>query len=287
MFLATKEGSPFLEYLLFPNFEIHLNTIVSTYIVMFIIILFGIFYRNSVYNTIKKLQFYPLNTEILIPKPLSIQNIFELIIESINNINESILGKRIANRYMPLLVSFFIFILFSNLLGYIPPIWKVSGYSMITPPTSDLSTTLGLTLISVITYNILAIKETGLKNWLEHFIFPIPTILTNKTTFTIILSIVLLPLFLLLNIFDILSRTLSLSVRLFANIFSEHTMVKNLVHMIVSNETNIFLKIFLLFLNLFVMLIGFLAAFIQAIIFEILSAVYLGLYLHNHESEEH
>ena len=284
MFLASD--SPFLKYLLFPNFEIHLNTIVSTYIVMFIIFIFGILYRNSVYNTIKKLQFYPLNTEILVPKPLSIQNIFELIIEAINNINESILGKKIANKYMPLLVSFFIFILFSNLLGYIPPIWQVSGYSMITPPTSDLSTTLALTIISVIAYNILAIKETGLKNWLEHFIFPIPTILNIKTTFTIILSIILLPLFLLLNVFDIFARTLSLSVRLFANIFSEHTMVEKLVHMVVSNETNIFLKIFLFFLNLFVMLIGILAVFIQAIIFEILSAVYLGLYLHGH-SDEH
>ncbi|MCX7871488.1 MAG: F0F1 ATP synthase subunit A [bacterium] len=284
MFLASD--SPFLKYLLFPNFEIHLNTIVSTYIVMFIIFIFGILYRNSVYNTIKKLQFYPLNTEILVPKPLSIQNIFELIIEGINNINESILGKKIANRYMPLLVSFFIFILFSNLLGYIPPIWQVSGYSMITPPTSDLSTTLALTIISVIAYNILAIKETGLKNWLEHFIFPIPTILKNKTTFTIMLAIILLPLFLLLNVFDIFARTLSLSVRLFANIFSEHTMVEKLVHMVVSNETNIFLKIFLFFLNLFVMLIGILAVFIQAIIFEILSAVYLGLYLHGH-SDEH
>jgi len=253
---------------------------------MFIIFIFGILYRNSVYNTIKKLQFYPLNTEILVPKPLSIQNIFELIIEGINNINESILGKKIANRYMPLLVSFFIFILFSNLLGYIPPIWQVSGYSMITPPTSDLSTTLALTIISVIAYNILAIKETGLKNWLEHFIFPIPTILKNKTTFTIMLAIILLPLFLLLNVFDIFARTLSLSVRLFANIFSEHTMVEKLVHMVVSNETNIFLKIFLFFLNLFVMLIGILAVFIQAIIFEILSAVYLGLYLHGH-SDEH
>jgi len=282
MFLAAEGSSPFLKYLIFPNFEIHLNTIVSTYIVMLIIFVFGLLYRNSVYSTLKKLKFYPLNTQYLVPKPLSIQNIFELIIESVNNINESILGKRVANRYMPLLVSFFIFILFSNLLGYIPPIWKVSGYSMITPPTSDLSTTLALTLISIIAYNVLAIKETGLKNWLEHFIFPIPTILSNKSVFTIMLAFVLFPLFLLLNVFDVFARTLSLSVRLFANIFSEHTMVEQLVHMVIK-ENSIFLKGFLYILSLFVMLIGLLAAFIQATIFEILSAVYLGLYLHEHE----
>jgi len=287
MFLAAEGSSPFLKYLIFPNFEIHLNTIVSTYIVMLIIFVFGLLYRNSVYSTLNKLKFYPLNTQSLVPKSLSIQNIFELMIEVVNNINESILGKRLANRYMPLLVSFFIFILFSNLLGYIPPIWKVSGYSMITPPTSDLSTTLALTLISIIAYNVLAIKETGLKNWLEHFIFPIPTILSNKTVFTIILAFILFPLFLLLNVFDIFARTLSLSVRLFANIFSEHTMVEKLAHMVASGETNIFLKIPLLLLNLFIMLIGVLAVFVQAIIFEILSAVYLGLYLHGYESEEH
>jgi F-type H+-transporting ATPase subunit a len=282
MLLAAEGSSPFLKYLMFPNFEIHLNTLVSTYIVMFVIFIFGILYRNSVYSTLNKLKFYPLNTEILVPKPLSVQNIFELMIESINNINESILGKKVANRYMPLLISFFIFILFSNLLGYIPPVWKSSGYSMIIPPTSDLSTTLALTLISIIAYNVLAIKETGLKNWLNHFIFPIPTILANKTTFTIILALVLFPLFLLLNIFDVFARTLSLSVRLFANIFSEHTMVEQLVHMVIK-ENGIFLKGFLYILTLFVMLIGLLAAFIQATIFEILSAVYLGLYLHEHE----
>jgi len=282
MLLAAEGVSPFLKYLIFPNFEIHLNTIVSTYIVMFVIFIFGVLYRNSVYSTLNKLKFYPLNTEILIPKPLSVQNIFELMIEAINNINESILGKRVASRYMPLLVSFFIFILFSNLLGYIPPIWKSSGYSMIVPPTSDLSTTLALTLISIIAYNVLAIKETGLKNWLNHFIFPIPTILANKTTFTIILALVLFPLFLILNIFDVFARTLSLSVRLFANIFSEHTMVEQLVYMVIK-ENSIFLKGFLYILSLFVMLIGLLAAFIQATIFEILSAVYLGLYLHEHE----
>lgn len=283
--LLASETTAFLNFSILPGFEIHLNSIVSTYIVMFVIFIFGLIYRNSVYSTIKKLQFYPLNTEILIPKALSIQNIFELIIEAVNNVNESILGKRIANRYMPLLVSFFIFILFSNLLGYIPPIWQISGYSMIIPPTSDLSTTLALTLISIIAYNVLAIKETGIKNWLEHFIFPIPTILKNKTTFTVILSILLLPLFLLLNIFDVFARTLSLSVRLFANIFSEHTMVDKLVHMITSPESNLVMKVFLYLLNFFVMMIGILAVFIQAIIFEILSAIYLGLYLHEHHEE--
>ncbi|MCS7244195.1 MAG: hypothetical protein RMJ36_05630, partial [Candidatus Calescibacterium sp.] len=76
MFLGS-----FIKYNLGP-IEIHLNTIVSTWIVMGIIISFGILYRISVMKTLKELKTYPYKSELLIPKPLSIQNIFEMIIEA-------------------------------------------------------------------------------------------------------------------------------------------------------------------------------------------------------------
>lgn len=252
---------------------------------MSIIIIFGIFYRMSVMKTIKTLKSYPYKSDILIPKSISIQNIFEMIIEGINSINQSILGKKISEKYMVLLVSYFIFILFSNLFGYIPAFIKYNEYSLITPPTSDLSTTLALTVISVITYNLIAIKETGFKNWLEHFIFPIPYILKlGKEKVTIAIAIILLPLFLLLNIIDILARTISLSLRLFANIFSEHLMIEKFVEQIIINS-QIFIKIFLYILTFFVMFLGLAASIIQALIFEVLSAIYIALYLphDNHE----
>lgn len=265
--------------------EFHLNTIVSTWIVMLIIFSFGIFYRNSVEKSLKELKNYPYKSEVLIPKPLSIQNIFEMIIEGINSINENILGQRIANKYMVLLVSYFVFILFSNLLGYIPPILKYDGYSLIIPPTSDLSTTLALTIISIITYNIIALRETSTKNWLEHFIFPIPYILkAGKEKKTIIIAILFLPLFLVLNIIDILARTISLSLRLFANIFSEHLMVEKFVEQIVLNNV-IFIKVFLYVLTFFVMFLGLIASIVQALIFEVLSTIYIALYLPH--DEEH
>ncbi|MCS7165882.1 MAG: FoF1 ATP synthase subunit a [Candidatus Calescibacterium sp.] len=264
--------------------EIHLNTIVSTWIVMAIILFFGVLYRISVLKALKELKSYPYRSEVLIPKPISIQNIFEMIIEAINNINHSVLGARIADRYMILLVSYFIFILFSNLFGYIPPILKYEGQSLLVPPTSDLSTTLALTVVSVVSYNLIAVRETGLKNWLEHFIFPIPYMFKiSKEKFTILIGIILLPLFFLLNIVDIFARTLSLSLRLFANIFSEHLMVEKFVGQIVESSA-VFIKIFLYLLTFFVMFLGLAASIIQALIFEVLSAIYISLYLPHEES---
>lgn len=273
----------FIKYNL-ANMEIHLNTIVSTWIVMGIILFFGLLYRQSVTKTLKELKSYPYKADLLIPKSISIQNFFEMIIEGINNINQSILGHKIADKYMVLLVSYFIFILFSNFFGYIPPFLKYEGQSLLVPPTSDLSTTLALTLISVITYNIIAIKETGIKNWLEHFIFPVPYILKmGKEKLTILIGVVLLPLFLLLNIVDVLARTISLSLRLFANIFSEHLMVEKFVEQIIENNL-VFIKIFLWILTFFVMFLGIAASIIQALVFEVLSTIYLALYL-PHEGE--
>lgn len=277
MFLGS-----FIKYQI-ANVEIHLNTIISTWIVMAVILIIGVFYRISVMKTLQELKNYPFKSELLIPKAISIQNIFEMIIESINSINQNILGTKIADKYMVLLVSYFIFILFSNLLGYIPPFIKYEGQSLITPPTSDLSTTLALTLISVITYNLIAIKETGVKNWLEHFIFPIPYIFKmGKEKTAIFIGIILLPLFLFLNIIDIFARTLSLSLRLFANIFSEHLMVEKFVEQIVENNV-IFIKVFLYILTFFVMFLGLAASIIQALIFEVLSAIYIALYLPHDE----
>ncbi|MFN3995342.1 MAG: F0F1 ATP synthase subunit A, partial [bacterium] len=205
------------------------------------------------------------------------------VIEAINEINKSVLGHKIADKYMVLLVSYFIFILFSNFFGYMPPFIKYESQSLFVPPTSDLSTTLALTIISLITYNVIAIKETGIKNWLEHFVFPIPYMLKmGKEKTTIFVAILLLPLFLLLNIVDILARTISLSLRLFANIFSEHLMVEKFVQEIVSNSL-IFIKIFLYILTFFIMFLGLAASIIQSLVFAVLSAIYIGLYLPHEE----
>ncbi|MFN4220059.1 MAG: hypothetical protein ACK4GJ_03955, partial [bacterium] len=49
------------------NAEIHLNTIVSTWIVMSIILIFGVFYRYSVMKTLKEIKSYPYKSDVLIP----------------------------------------------------------------------------------------------------------------------------------------------------------------------------------------------------------------------------
>src|SRR5205814_6355654 len=61
-------------------------------------------------------------------------NIAEVFVESISSLAEGVIGHG-AERYVPLLATFFVFILVSNLIGLVP------GFS---PPTSDFNITLGL-----------------------------------------------------------------------------------------------------------------------------------------------
>ncbi|MDE0212818.1 MAG: F0F1 ATP synthase subunit A, partial [Deltaproteobacteria bacterium] len=74
---------------------------------------------------------------------ITLVNIFELLIEFVTNLSDSIIGHH-GRRYLSLYGTFFIFILLSNFIGLVP------GFS---PPTSNLNITLGMGLVSFGAYH--------------------------------------------------------------------------------------------------------------------------------------
>ncbi len=247
------------EYLIYPlrignyTFHLHLNTIIYTWLVSLLIIGIAIYLRAKWEK---------------VPKPYSLQNLIEATYEFIYNINLNIMPEEMANKYTPLIFTFFIFILLSNWLGVFPDIlpYKVQ-------PTSDYNTTLALALVSVVGYNIISLRHIGFSHWLKHFIHPLPMILKERNLIVLALIPFLALLFTVLNLMEIFARGLSLSVRLFGNIFSEHQLTFTMASL-AGKFNPIGLAVF--FLLLFSSTLGLLAGFIQALIFTVLTAAYIG-----------
>ncbi len=171
--------------------------------------------------------------------PSRIQVVLEAIIDFFEGVIDDTMG--IAGRkYLPLVASVGLFIVSANLLGLIP------GFMS---PTSKLNVTLGCALVVWLYYHWQGIKTLGLFGYLKHF--------TGANPF-------LAPLLLPIEIISHLSRPISLSMRLFGNIFSEELLIL------------IMLSIIPYLLPLPFMAIAIFTAVIQAYVFVLLTCIYLA-----------
>jgi len=198
----------------------------------------------------RKLQLIPMS---------NLQSLFELVVESLNNFFTGVIGAHGA-KYAPYVSSIFIFILCLNLLGLIP------GFQ---GPTADLNTTIALGFTAVLGVQIIAIKENGFIGYIKHFMGA---------------PIWLAPLQFPLHVVGEISRALSLSIRLFGNIFGEETVMLQLVTM----SAGLLLiagKIPWMPGQLPMLFLGLLFGLIQALVFSMLTAIYIVTFLEH--GEEH
>lgn len=185
-----------------------------------------------------------------------IQNFVELVVEALNNYVIDIIGPE-GRKYTSFIGSLFIFILCANLLGLVP------GFKS---PTSSLSITISLALIVFVTYNVIGIQRAGIKRYLKHLLGE-----------PLWLFWLMLP----IHIIGELARPLSLSVRLFGNIFGEE-----MVLAILAGLTVVIIPYVLAIPTQFpIMLFDVFISFIQALVFTMLSAIYISLAIE--AAEEH
>ncbi len=158
------------------------------------------------------------------------------------------LDTMIANdnrKHVPLVASLFLFILIANLMGQLPLriIHLKSGE--LASPTNDLNLTAAMAIIVLIYYVGMGIKKKGPKFFLHEFSF------TGIIMF-------------LVELLEMITRPLSLAIRLFANIFAGEILV------------TVALGVFAYFLPLPIMLFELLVAFIQATVFMMLTIAYVS-----------
>lgn len=179
----------------------------------------------------------------------------ELTYKAVQDIVVSMLPGKSNEKYIPLIINIFMFILLNNLIGLIP-------YSFTT--TSHIAITLTLSLAIIIGVTFIGFK----KHSIGFFKLFIPSGL-NKGFIKL-----LIPLIFVIELISYLTRIISLSVRLTANMMSGHTLLKIIANFGLLYSSGIFVLIPLLILIPVVILeLG--VAIIQAYVFTMLTASYI------------
>lgn len=187
-----------------------------------------------------------LRPRLSMDRPGKLQQVFELIYGFLRGQSEETIGHD-GPRYVPYFATIFLFILFANLIGVIP------GFES---PTMFPYVTVGCALVTFAYYNVMGAKEQGAFRYAKHFAGPMP---------------VLAPLMVPIEIISHLGRPLSLSVRLFANMYAGEQ-----VTMVFLGLTYLFVPVAFMGLHVFV-------AFLQAYVFTLLSMIYVqGAVGHEH-----
>lgn len=184
---------------------------------------------------------------------------WQIMTESIYDFIAGLLRDTVGDegrKYFPFVLTLFLFILFGNMLGMIP-------YSFTF--TSHIIVTFGLAIVIFIGVTILGFVKHGA----HFFSFFAPP----GTPWP------MLPLLVPIEVISYLSRPISLSVRLFANMLAGHTLLKVIAGFVPALSVAGILP-----LSLLVALIGleFLIAFLQAYVFAILTCLYINDALHLH-----
>ena len=177
----------------------------------------------------------------LFGRPSKPQILFEMIYTSLEQFVSETLGKDKVH-YTPYIVTLFIFIWVSNLIGLIP----IPGFM---EPTRNLNVPLGLGVFVVAIVHITAIKVKGLWGHLKNYINPVKN-----------------PLF-LLDIVGEMSKVVSISFRLFGNVLGGAIII-----LVVSSLVNF--VVFPIGLSMF---FGIFVGTIQAFVFTMLALTYIGV----------
>ena len=145
-----------------------------------------------------------------VPGPL--QNVMEATVEIFHGLLESVIGHH-GRRYLPLIGALGLFILFSNLLGLVPGMKS---------PTANINTTAGLAVVTFFAYHYVGVREAGALTYFKHFFGPVGEL---PKPLLIIMGPIMVPVFFLVEVIGHLSRPVSLTIRLFGNIFGEDTVI--------------------------------------------------------------
>jgi len=167
------------------------------------------------------------------------QNVIEVVIQSLENFMLEITGPE-GKTFFPYIATIFFYILISNLIGLIP------GF---VSPTANVNTTLSLALCTFVLTHAIGIKHHGAK-YIKHFLGPMP---------------ILAPLMLVIELIGHLARVMSLTKRLFGNIFGKEKLLG-----ILFGLAGLYLA------PLPVLFLGILVSFIQAVVFMLLSIMYFA-----------
>ncbi len=213
--------------------------------------------------------------------PDGAQNFWEWLVESLYGFLEGVIGEHLVKRTFWFFASIFIFILFVNWAGLIPGVGTIGwgqqtaeGFKIEQPlfrgANADLNLTLAMALVFFACWIVWALRETGPVGFLKELFAP----KGESAGFLKVLMIVVFFAAGCLEIISILFRPVSLSFRLYGNIFAGENMLETMARLIPG--LGWLLPIPFYFLELLVGLV-------QALVFMLLTAVFTLLICQHEE----
>ena len=199
--------------------------------------------------------------------PGGLQNVVETLVEGLYNFIVGIIGEKHAPRFVPFLGTLGIYIWCMNLFGLIP---------FMDSPTSNLNVTFALGLTVFVYVQYIGIKELGGLGYVDHMLGQ-PRDLTGW---------LLAPLMLPIHLLGELAKPISLSCRLFGNIFGEDMLLVAFVSLGITSMSFAHLPIGLP-LQLPFLFLALLTSTLQAAVFMVLSTIYVLLMLPHDHHDEH
>lgn len=192
------------------------------------------------------LFFLIVRSSLSVEKPGPTQQVAELIHEIVGDLSDQIIGHG-YERFQAFVTSVFLFILFNNFLGLFP---------RVVTPTSRPEVPLGIAVLTFAYYNFHGLRTHGLIGYIKHFMGPLPW---------------LAPLLFPIEIVSHFARVMSLTIRLYANMFASDLLTLVWFSLIPLAIPSIFLGL------------HFAVSVIQAFVFMLLTMIYLSMAMsHEH-----
>lgn len=220
--------------------------------------------------------------------PRGIHNVFEAVVGGLLDQAEKVTESRAkAKAFFPLVATIFLFVLVSNWMGLLPGTGTIGIYGLMhghveliplfRPATSDLNLTLAIAALAVITTHVVGTKVLGFSNYFSKF-FNVRGIFRAFKKGPMAVAVACIEFFVgLLEVISEFAKTLSLSLRLFGNIFAGEILIGVMMGLV-----SFIVPVPFIFLELMV-------GVIQATVFAMLVLVYLTVATmsHDHEEEGH
>lgn len=198
------------------------------------------------------------------PIPTPLQNFAEFLVESLRNMVESIAHEK-TKIFFPIIASFFFFIIVGNYLGLLPGVGTIGfhqteNHQEIFVPifrsiNSDINTTLALALVSVITTHYFAIRYLGFGAYLKKW-FPLSPIMLFVG---------------LIELAGEFTKVISLSFRLFGNIYAGESVLETASH-----------KLFAFIVPIPFLSLEIIVGFVQALVFSMLTLAFMVILTEKH-----
>jgi F-type H+-transporting ATPase subunit a len=217
------------------------------------------------------LIFVPLGRKLAQGRPPKgrLCNLFDFLILFIRNeVVRPAIGPHDADRFLPLILTLFFFILFCNLLGLLP--WLGS-------PTASISVTAPLAVVAFMAGAIVGMKKHGVLGYWLGLCPPMDVPLAFR--------LILAPMMLALEIVGLLIRNGVLAVRLLVNMFGGHLALAMIVGFIPAMVGSLLwygVTPMAVFGATAISLLELFVAFLQAYIFSFLASLFIGMAIHQH-----